>query len=109
MNGSACTINLLPASGGALRERWWQPTACWDPAWTPDGSTLLFVSLVTERNRRSTVSLMSAFGGEPHPTNFTMEQIIQMRVKPDGRELLFTAGYPREEHWIMESFLDQKH
>jgi tRNA A-37 threonylcarbamoyl transferase component Bud32 len=102
-----CTIRLLPTAGGAARERLREDAPCGGPAWTPDGASLLFTKLTDDVNRRSTVQMMGAFSGEPRPLPLTMEQVVQMRVKPDGRALLFTAGYPREEHWIMESFLDE--
>ncbi len=92
-------IALLPVSGGDLRwiYRGEPGTVRWHGGmpWTPDGRTILFV-------QSGGLWALPVSGGEPRKL-FSMSNLQDVRLHPDGRRLAFTGGPFRRELWVMEN------
>ena len=91
-------LAVMPVAGGEPRQlagpvHWSSPVA-----WTPDGRHLISAG-VSELWRISTE------GKEPQRVAPAMEQLSDLRIHPDGRWLVFSAGQHRAEVWVMENFL----
>ena len=73
--------------------------------WTPDGRYILFVKKANEKAPGELWSI-PAEGGQAQNLGVAMEDLIELRVHPDGRRLAFTAGKrDASEIWVMENFL----
>ncbi|MCX6376441.1 MAG: hypothetical protein NTU88_10495, partial [Armatimonadetes bacterium] len=48
---------------------------------------------------------VSVQGGEPRKLDLTAENMRDLSVHPDGRQIAFTAGQTKSEVWVMENFL----
>ncbi len=79
-------------------------------AFTPDGTEVLF-----KRSRRSPGPLESDHSqvwavdvgsGEARLVGLDIHGINQLRLSPDGRRLSFDAGWPTQEVWVLEDFLE---
>lgn len=96
-------LNVMPVAGGEARELV-QVAADNMPAiaWTRDSRAVLFA-----RPGRSALELwgVPAEGGEARKLGLAMEGLRDLRVHPDGRRIVFGAGQPRAEVWVMENFL----
>lgn len=104
-----CGIHIMPADGGAPMERVRFDQPCSGAAWSPDGGRLVFSVGAGGTLRQSTLWTVDVAAGEPRPLPLTMDQIFQIRIHPKGREILFTAGSPRGEDWLLEGFLENNH
>lgn len=72
--------------------------------WTPDGHILF-----TKSEKGQTMALWSvlAAGGPPVPLGFQANGLRNVSIDPDGRRLVFTAGFPGSEVWALSNFLPQ--
>jgi len=98
-------ILVMPVSGGEPREvcRLERPEVITgQPAWTPDGRSLLFPARLQDKT-----VLMSVFsdGGKPRSFAITMEGLGEASIHPDGKRIAFAAGQAKSEVWAIESFL----
>lgn len=50
---------------------------------------------------------IAAAGGKPQPLGIEMPGLRALAVRPDGRQLAFTAGAPIREPWVVEHFLPE--
>jgi Tol biopolymer transport system component len=78
-----------------------------EPAWRPDGASVLFVRGTTDpavprSERRNAIWQVPAAGGAPRPLGLALPGLRDLAVGPDGRQLAFTVGYPLREEWIVE-------
>jgi len=93
-------IALMPRSGGELRwiSRLERGSATFHGGmpWTPDGRYVLFVEDFHE------LWAAPVSGGESHKL-FTMRNLREVRLHPDGRRLSFTGGQRWAELWVMEN------
>jgi Tol biopolymer transport system component len=93
-------IALMPTTGGELRwvYRGELGEATWRGGmpWTPDGRYILFVKGFSE------LWAVPVAGGEPHKL-FTMRNLREVRLHPDGHRLSFTGGQSWAELWVMEN------
>jgi len=105
-----CAIHIMPTDGGPPRERVRFDQPCSGAIWSADGRRLVFsVGAHGTLMGPSTLWTIDVAAGKPRPLPLTMEQIFQIRFHPNGREILFTAGSPRTEDWLLEGFLESKH
>jgi len=106
----ASTVEVMSAAGGQSREVF-RPTSpeLYSGAvrhalsWTPDQRFLLWV--------RADGSLwkVPALGGQAEKVGIPMENIKNLAVHPDGRQLVFDAATeePTEEIWALENFFSR--
>jgi Tol biopolymer transport system component len=76
--------------------------------WTPDGSYIIFTRGTGEKSLRNELWIIPAAGGEPKKLGINMIMIHDIRVRPDGRQMGFTAGHFIDEIWLLENFLLKK-
>ena len=62
-----------------------------EPAWSPDGSTIAFVS---KRTGNSDLYAMDADGSGTRPLTKTKEDDVQPDWSPDGEQIVFSRGSP---------------
>jgi serine/threonine-protein kinase len=72
--------------------------------WSPDGQSILFTRDEPGNGQRS-LWRVSIHGGDPERLGLSMEGLRDVRVRPDGTKLTFTAGWPRKELWVIENVL----
>ncbi|MGH9253546.1 MAG: LpqB family beta-propeller domain-containing protein [Vicinamibacterales bacterium] len=101
-------VEVMPAAGGQSREVFRPANELGSTgslrqalAWTRDQRFLLWV-----RGDKSLWKVPAA-GGQPEKVGIPMENIKNLAVHPDGRQLVFDAatGEPTEEIWALENFL----
>jgi hypothetical protein len=75
--------------------------------WTRDGHYLIFARRKGGLEHfEAPFEKVSVAGGEPQKLDMPpMEGIGGLRIHPDGRRIVFGAGRPSEEVWVMENFL----
>jgi hypothetical protein len=101
------TVEAMPAAGGQSREvfkpvspelgtGWYRHSL----AWTRDQRFLLWV------RGDKTLWKVAAAGGQPEKVGIPMENIKNLAVHPDGRQLVFDAATeePTEEILALENF-----
>jgi Tol biopolymer transport system component len=72
--------------------------------WTPDGQSLLFTRQ-TSATEPASLWRISMYGANPRPLGLSMVGLRDVNVRPDGKKITFTAGWPLKELWAMEHFL----
>ena len=72
-------------------------------AWTPDGRYILFSK--TGQQGKTQIGMIPVVGGEPTYLDLQLEWAMGLRIHPDGRHIVFGAGIPEREIWVMENFL----
>jgi Tol biopolymer transport system component len=108
---SSAALKVVPSRGGVPRELVrvleQSGTDLTGLAWTRDGLHVLFTKLPTSfQHQKSELLRVSAEGGEPQQVGLAMELLRDVRVDPDGRRIVFTAGPNMQfEVWVMENFL----
>jgi serine/threonine-protein kinase len=78
--------------------------------WTADGLSLLVIrwSFDAAKSRRvgdETLWRIPISGAAPEPTGLALHGLRDISLHPDGRQLVFNAGYKRGEEWVMENVL----
>ena len=78
--------------------------------WTADGLNLLVIrwSFDSSRSRRlgnETLWRIPTTGGAPVSTGVAHEGLRDVSIHPDGRQIVFNAGWRRNEQWVMENLL----
>ena len=78
--------------------------------WTADGLSLLIVgwSYDSSKARRvgnETLWRVPATGGAPVSTGLALAGLRDISIHPDGRQVVFNAGFRRIEQWVMENLL----
>ena len=110
---NARSIGIKVLEGGPSHElaRVTAPELILFQDWTPDGTALLFTRWTAQpRQLPSPPSLwrVSIHGGEPQSLGFAMEGLRDVSVHPDGSRITFTAGWPKNELWVIEHLLDEQ-
>jgi TolB protein len=72
------------------------------PAWSPDGRTILFGARPQGKVEFWSVS---SEGGEPQRFPLPLDSITDFSVHPDGKRVAFAAGQSQTEVWVIENFL----
>ncbi len=73
--------------------------------WTPDGRYIFFTMRPDKNTDSYDLWRLPAEGGLPQKLGLKMDTITQLRVHPNGQEIMFTAGSRKPEVWVMENFL----
>ncbi len=85
-NRHAVNLYTVPAEGGEPRQLTFGDHADLLPRWSPDGTTLAFVS--NRRDKRQQVHLLPMDGGEARRLTDLDGAVSAMRWSPDGKRLL---------------------
>jgi len=102
------TIRLIPVQGGTQRVLYESraPLAIGNGygglAWSRDGRRLLFVRRVDEPGTGFVLMVIPAAGGEARKL-LSAPRIMNLRVHPDGRRIVWGGGQFRAEVWVMEN------
>jgi hypothetical protein len=100
---------LLPTEGGPAREI--LEGTFNSIAWMPNGEGLLAYGSMGQQDAHSDVFSVRLPGGETEPVGISAEglasqgDLLKMDVHPDGDRIVYTAGEPGNELWVMENFL----
>ena len=105
---SAIAVKVL--DGGPRRDlvRAKPPETVLFQDWTPDGTAVLFTRWNGKPNDPRALWRVSIHGGDPQPLGLSMDGLRDVSVHPNGRMITFTAGWPKNELWVMEHFLTDK-
>jgi len=71
--------------------------------WAADGRHLLF-SIGDSTTTTPELWRISVAGGKPEKTGLATQSWATLAVHPDGRQIAFSAGEPKQEVWVMENF-----
>jgi len=79
-------------------------------AWTRDGAYLLYGAVVDSARRRTQLMRVAVASGEVQPLDLTMENLLHLKVHPDGRHIAFTARIrdERVEVWAIERLFEPR-
>ena len=94
-------LRVVAVAGGPYRELFRQKRGggrIRSVVWTPNGRYLLF-------SKKGELWRLPVAGGLPEKAGLSAEDLRELRVHPDGRQIAFAAGTARGELWVMESFL----
>ena len=94
-----CILTIQQA-GGQIFERHTFDSECRAITWSHDGSKLL-VSIAMPVTAPAQLWVLDALEGEPVRLKVPQESIRTLSLRPDDRELLFTAGNPWPEFWTL--------
>ncbi len=80
--------------------------------WTADGLGLVIIrwSFDSARSQRvgdETLWRVPTTGGAPVATGLALAGLRDISIHPDGRQIVFNAGFRRIERWVMENLLRQ--
>jgi len=98
-------LRVMPTEGGEQREllrAQGHESLQW-VTWTPDGRYILFAT--QGKQLQSRVGIISASGGSPRYLDLKGKRISGIRCDPHGHWIVFEAGWPSEEVWVMQNFL----
>jgi dipeptidyl aminopeptidase/acylaminoacyl peptidase len=73
--------------------------------WMPDGQSVLFLKASYDFDAPGSLWRVSIHGGDPEPLALSMVGLRDVRVNADGSKITFTAGWPKNELWVLEHFL----
>jgi WD40 repeat protein len=112
LNGAAWSLMLWGGSGEP-REllRVHEPNEQFRLAgWAGDNLNLLVIRWSFDATRSQRVGNEALWrvpttGGASVPTGIALAGLRDVSIHPDGRQVVFNAGYRRNEHWIMENLL----
>jgi Tol biopolymer transport system component len=106
----ASVLALVPSTGGEPRELLRVPPPGDLPpwsglAWAPDGKHVFFARRKDASVQAFELWRIPVDGGAARETGIAMEGLRQLRVHPDGRQVLFRGGRNQGEVWVLEGFL----
>jgi len=79
-------------------------------AWTRDGAHLLYGVVADSAGRRTQLMRVAVASGEVQPLDIAMENLMHLKVHPDGRHVAFTAKIrdERVEVWAIEKLFEPR-
>ena len=86
---------LVEAVGGALRRLTFADTRDEDPAWSPDGVAIAFLSARGDDQAKARLWVMPMDGGEPSALTDGKAAIESFAWSPDGRRIAWVAVDPK--------------
>lgn len=102
------TLSIRPVAGGEPREL----LRLKDPerfrtfmAWTPDSRRLLYQRISSPTAQESELWLVPASGGKPRKIDLGFADLRELKIHPDGRQVVFHTPTDTYEVWVMENFL----
>ena len=102
-------LEVIPTSGGTPSEvaRFAQNTGVSVRAWTPDGTSLVYTRTddIEDFDAAAEVWVVPVAGGAARQLDLGGEAPVTLAIHPDGRRVVFSAGFNRFEVWVMEGFL----
>jgi len=108
MESRSKVLKVINAVGGEALDvlRGVEMPFCEAPvAWTPDGSSLLFIKQPSLHGRKSELWLIPVQGGEPRRLELAADGMRDICLHPDGRHIAFTEVKDRDEVWVLENFI----
>lgn len=104
-------IVVAPIEGGegkVVREM--DPDDPWpiDLTWSPDGKSILYILNDPSNNQARELWSVPIDGGEPTRFELAMEGMVDLRLHPNGKRVVFSAGTSSAEIWVMENFLPKE-
>jgi len=115
--GGIRTLNIMPASGGEVKEIWNFGETQWGTpgihqAWSPDGRYILFSAPDTSDMRVWDLWRIPVEGGKPEKTGLQRSWgMFDLTIRPDGRQLVFAGrggASTDSELWVLENFLPEE-
>jgi Tol biopolymer transport system component len=114
--GGIRSLNILPASGGEVKEIWnfgeiERGTPGIHPMWSQDGKYILFSAPDLSNMRVWDLWRVPVEGGKPEKTGLQRSWgIFNLTISPDGRKLAFAGrggASTDSELWVLENFLPE--
>jgi serine/threonine-protein kinase len=100
-------VRVAPVGGGTAREllRVTRPEVLWVQTWSADGRNILVTrwdgSLPLKTRRERLWRVPVDVGGSPAELPVAIAGLNEVRIHPDGRRIVFSAGAPQSEFWMM--------
>jgi Tol biopolymer transport system component len=109
-DASGRRLAVKTLGGGPARElvRATAPETLQFQDWTPDGASLIYTRWTAKPDQSIALWRVSIHGGEPQPLGLSMPGVRDVTVRPDGNAITFTAGWPKNELWVLENFLGER-
>ncbi len=93
-NAYKTEIRIADVATGATRQLTHAKKSSSQPAWSPDGRTLAFVS---DRSDKRQIYLIDPTGGEAEALTSQEDGVSSFEWSPDGRQIAFTAADPKPQ------------
>jgi dipeptidyl aminopeptidase/acylaminoacyl peptidase len=93
-NAYKTEIWMADVATGALRQLTTAKTSSSQPAWSPDGRMLAFIS---DRTDKRQVYLIDPTGGEAEALTSQEDGVSSFAWSPDGKQIAFTAADPKTQ------------
>jgi dipeptidyl aminopeptidase/acylaminoacyl peptidase len=104
-NEETADLWMVPAAGGAPRRLTWQHRDDTHPRWSPDGTTIAFLSdrdSVDDQGKRvekrTQIWTMPADGGEARQVTMGPTPVSDFEWSPDGKRLVYVAPVQPADH-----------
>jgi|SoiMethySBSTD1v2_1073268.scaffolds.fasta_scaffold03471_12 serine/threonine protein kinase/Tol biopolymer transport system component len=98
--GVGCVLRVLRGQNVEERHRFPGGGDCEAVAWSRDGSKLV-VSILTSRDAPTNLWALNAASGEPVRIAVPTEMITSLSLGVEGSPVLFSAGNPFPEYWLL--------
>jgi Tol biopolymer transport system component len=73
------------------------------PVWSKDGKHIFFATAPPKGKTNGEIWSIAADGGEPQPLGIAMNNISDLDLHPDGKQLVFTNDEWRDEIWVAKN------
>ncbi len=107
-SAKASTLAILPLAGGEPQEL----LRLKDPEyfrtfleWTPDSRSVLYQTMSSPAGRESELWFVRAAGGPPRKIDLGFADLRELKVHPDGQQVVFNTTTDTKEVWVTENVL----
>jgi Tol biopolymer transport system component len=73
------------------------------PVWSKDGRHIFFATAPPKGKQHGDIWSIAADGGEPQPLGIAMNEISDLDLHPDGKQLVFANSEWRDEIWVAKN------
>ena len=73
------------------------------PVWSKDGKHIFFATAPPKGKTNGEIWSIAADGGEPQPLGIAMNNVSDLDLHPDGKQLVFTNDEWRDEIWVAKN------